>query len=302
MSVVDQRTVSEALRSCRAITRRRARNFYYGLKLTPEPQRSAVCAVYAWMRRADDLVDGMAGDAGGRRDRIEAFRAATDAALAGRIVDEDPLWIALRETASAFDVHREALHTMLDGQIEDLSRRSYETFEQVREYCYRVASTVGLVCISIWGYEDPAARELAVDRGIAFQLTNILRDYKEDYDSGRVYLPREDFGRHDLTPKRVRQWSDPSRCRRFILEQVERAVSYYARSAALDRLITRSCRPTLWAMTTIYRTLLARIEQGPARIVGGRRLRLSSLKKGAIAMRARWLARSPEEGTKGLRG
>ncbi len=289
MSGVDRQTAAAALRTCRAITRRRARNFYYGLKLAPEPQRSALFAIYAWMRRADDLVDG-GDDAAGLRQRIEAFRAATDAALAGDPVDEDPVWVALGETAAAFDLHRDALHNMLDGQIEDLSGRQYETFQEVREYCYRVASTVGLVCISIWGYDDPDAPALAIDRGIAFQLTNILRDYKEDYDAGRVYLPVEDFGRHDLTPRCLRQWTDPPRCRRFVLDQVERAKSFYAQSVPLDRMITSSCRPTLWAMTTIYRTLLDKIDRLPRRIVATGRLRLSSVRKGAIAIKARWIA------------
>lgn len=290
MSAIEGPTVSEASRYCRRITRRRARNFYYGLKLAPEPQRSALFSIYAWMRRADDLVDGTTDDTNRPLRNIEAFRCATDAALAGQIVDDDPLWVALADTATGFNVHREALYAMLDGQIDDLIGRQYQTFDQVREYCYRVASAVGLICIEIWGYRDPVARGLAVDRGIAFQLTNILRDYKEDFDSGRVYLPAEDFARHDLTPSQVRQWSDPSRCREFILEQAERAKSFYVRSASLDRLITPSCRPALWAMTSIYRSLLRKIQRAPQRIIVGRRLRLSPLRKGAIALRARCLA------------
>lgn len=290
MSAIEGPTVSEAARYCRRITRRRARNFYYGLKLAPEPQRSALFSIYAWMRRADDLVDGADDDTNGPLRNIEAFRCATDAALAGQIVDGDPLWVALADTATGFNVDREALYAMLDGQIDDLIGRRYQTFDQVREYCYRVASAVGLICIEIWGYRDPVARKLAVDRGIAFQLTNILRDYKEDYDSGRVYLPAEDFARHDLTPSQVRQWSDPSRCRQFILEQVERTKSFYVRSASLEGLITPSCRPALWAMTSIYRSLLRKIQRAPQRIIIGRRLRLSPLRKGAIALRARCLA------------
>lgn len=280
-------TVAEALEHCRCVTRRRARNFYYGLKLTPEPQRSALYSVYAWMRRADDLVDGDAGGPEGRRGKIERFRAATESALAGRAADNDPLWIALADTAAQFDLDRNAMATMLEGQIEDLAEPIYDTFQQVREYCYRVASTVGLVCISVWGYDDPVARDLAVDRGIAFQLTNILRDYKEDFDGGRVYLPLEDFTRHGITPKCLRGWEEPDPCRRFVLQQVARAKSYYRRSAALDGMITPACRPTLWAMTTIYGGLLRKIERLPRRIVADQRLRLRSWQKGAIALRAR---------------
>ncbi len=287
MTIAAQQPVAEALRHCRDITRRRARNFYYGLKLTPEPRRSALFAVYAWMRRADDLVDGTADDPQRRREAIDAFREATDAALAGRIVEQDPIWIALADTASRFEVDRQSLHDLIDGQLDDLGGHSYETFEDVRRYCYRVASTVGLICIDIWGYEDPAARELAADRGIAFQLTNILRDYKEDFDAGRVYLPAEDFRHHGLTPRALRGWEDPARCDRLILEQVARARAYYHRSAALDGMITPSCRPTLWAMTTIYRGLLEKVERVPARIVSDRRLRLSFWRKASIALIAR---------------
>ncbi len=293
------RRVREALRHCRRITRRRARNFYYGLKLAPEPQRSAIYALYAWMRRADDLADGAPGAAGTaewRLQKIEAFRAATDAALAGEVPDDDPVWVALSHTAATFKIRREALHAMLDGQIEDLKIRRYETFREVREYCYRVASTVGLVCIDIWGYADPVARDLAVDRGIAFQLTNILRDFKQDYDAGRVYLPLEDFARNELVPEDLRRWSDPRRCTRLVLEQVERAKSFYDRSAALEGLITPSCRPTLWAMTTIYRSLLAKVERVPGRIVADRRLRLNSLQKGTVAIRARWAGMAQNTG------
>jgi phytoene synthase len=281
--------LAEAMRYCRDVTRHRARNFYYGLKLTPEPQRSALYSVYAWMRRADDLVDSAADDVGGRRQAIDAFRAATDAALAGAGADDDRLWVALGDTASRYDVPTEAFHGVLDGQIEDLTGRRYETFGELRRYCERVASTVGLLCISIWGYHDPAARELAVERGIAFQLTNILRDYKQDYDAGRLYLPQEDLDRHRLTPTMLRTWAEPSCCRHLVLEQVERAQSFYDRSAPLEGMITRSCRPTLWAMTSIYHGLLKKLQRFPRRIVSDHRLRLSSMRKGIIALRARWL-------------
>jgi phytoene synthase len=296
--------VEEAFRYCRDITRHRARNFYYGLKLTPEPHRSALYSIYAWMRRADDLVDSADADADDRRQAIEAFRAETDGALDGDAAGDDPLWVALSDTATRYDVPRDAFHGVLDGQIEDLSGRSYETFGEVRGYCQRVASSVGLICISIWGYRDPAARELAVDRGIAFQLTNILRDYKEDYDAGRVYLPQEDFRRHSLSPDVLRRWGEPARCRSFVLDQVERAASFYRRSAALEGMITSACRPTLWAMTTIYKGLLRKIEQAPRRIVSDHRLRLSSLRKGVIALRARRRAgrdKLDSDGGKGAR-
>ncbi len=283
-------TVVEAMNHCRDVTRRRARNFYYGLKLTPEPQRSALYSIYAWMRRADDLVDGVSEEADGRRREIAQFRVATDEALSGRTNGNEHLWIALADTATRFDLPRESFQLMLEGQLADLAGADYATFSDMRDYCYRVASSVGLICISVWGYSDPAACELAVDRGIAFQLTNILRDYKEDYDDGRVYLPAEDLARHGLTAQQLRQWHDPAACTALIGEQVERTRSYYARSAPLDGMISVCGRPTLRAMTSIYGGLLAKIARSPRLIVGDRRVRLSSLRKGTIAMRARWAA------------
>jgi phytoene synthase len=287
------RRLDEAYAWCREITRRRARNFYYGLRLTPEPQRSALYTLYAWTRHADDIVDGGREGDEGRLQQVRDFLAATDQTLDGELPEDTHLWVALRDIAGRYPLAREDFHAMIDGQLEDLAEHvHYETFDDLRLFCYRVASTVGLMCISIWGYTDSAARDLAIDRGIAFQLTNILRDYGEDYDHRRVYLPLEDFHRLGLTPADVRAWSPPERCTQFIHEQAARAEEHYRRSAALDRMITPACQPSLWAMTTIYRELLAKICRDPARIVRGSRVRLSPLRKAAIAVQARRLGRT----------
>ena len=292
MSSADTAVVRHAFAWCRDVTRRRARNFYYGIKLTPEPRRRAMYALYAWTRRADDIVDDDTDDSGNRLDRVRAFLGDTDRALDGELPDDSPLWIALRDVASRYDLAREDFHAMIDGQLEDLADHvHYSTFDDLRLFCYRVASTVGLMCISIWGYDDPAARDLAIDRGIAFQLTNILRDYREDYDRQRVYLPLEDFHRHDLTPADVRTWSHPQRCSAFMGEQADRAAEFYRRSASLDAMITPSCRPSLWAMTSIYRELLTRIRRDPSRVVLGGRVRLNPWRKATIAIQAKRLGR-----------
>jgi len=278
-------SIEAAFRHCRTITRQRARNFYYGLKLQPEPQRSALYAVYAWMRHADDLADE-ARDPDTARSRIVAFRQATADALTGRSATDDPVMIGLQATAARFALDPEHFHAMLDGQLDDLEVSRYETFDELRTYAYRVASTVGLICISIWGYDEERAPALAIERGLAFQLTNILRDFVEDLDQGRVYLPAEDFQRAGITPATLRDWSDDARCRAFLIAQIDRAEAAYQASAPLEGMITPDCRPTLWAMTRIYHGLLAKMRNDPARIVAGPRLRLSSLEKGAIAVRA----------------
>jgi phytoene synthase len=287
--------LSEAMRCCREITRKRARNFYYGLKLLPEPRRSALYAMYAWMRRADDLADGAAVEADEARRRIAAFRAETERALAGHADVADPILVALGETAARYPIRPEHFGDMLDGQLDDLNGRTYRTFADLREYCGRVASSVGQVCIEIWGYHDDRAPELAVDRGIAFQLTNILRDFAEDYDSGRVYLPLEDFEQADLEPEVLRRWTESDKCSAFVLRQVERAELFYTRSQPLDHMITASCVPTLWAMTEIYHRLLQRLRAEPGRLALGPPVRLSAAHKGAIAVRARWRARGARD-------
>jgi phytoene synthase len=282
----------QALRYCRGITRRRARNFYWGLKLLPEPQRSALYAVYAWMRRADDIVDDAADVPAARRE-IARFRAATVSAFSGGVDGGDPVLLALHDIASRFRLGIEHFHAGLDGQLDDLNGRRYETFEDLQEYCRRVASSVGQICIEIWGYDGTDAPAQADDRGVAFQLTNILRDVVEDARAGRVYLPAEDFARYDLTPRDLLAWSPPDRCRAFLAEQIARAEFFYRRSAPLDDAISASCRPTLWAMTTIYHRLLEKMSRNPAQLVRGPRIRLSTMRKGTIAVRARWRSGAP---------
>lgn len=279
-----------AIAECERVTRTRARNFWYGLRLTPEPQRSAMYAIYAWMREADDLADAEGFEDAERVDRIVRFRQDTDSALAGRAPGGRATWRALAWVAGRYELAPRDLHDMLDGQLSDVGSVRYETWEDLRGFCYRVASTVGLVCIRVWGYRDPEAPALAVDRGIAFQLTNILRDFREDFDQGRVYLPAQDFRRMDLTPEALRRWNPPAQCSEFVRAQCDRAAQFYERSAPLDRMIEPSCLPTLWAMTQIYRGILGRIEARPAGIASERRVRLPAWRKALIAWRARRLA------------
>ncbi|MCZ6835500.1 MAG: phytoene/squalene synthase family protein [Planctomycetota bacterium] len=292
MTTVLEARVSGAMEHCRRITRAEARNFYYGLKLAPEPKRSALYTIYAWMRRADDLVDDLVDETTTEQDRrgerLERFREETDAALEGNPVDDDPVWIGLSHVVDCFGLDASLFHDMLDGQLEDLGHREYETFDDLRRYCYRVASTVGLICITIWGYEQKEAEAIAIDRGIAFQLTNIIRDFREDFDIGRIYLPRCDFQKHGLTPRQMREGENPDAAKRFILQQIDRAESYYQKSESLESMIHPSCAPSLWAMTSIYRGTLDKIRRDPGRLIGDRRISLNSLRKSSIALQAKW--------------
>lgn len=295
--------LTRSMAACREVTRRAARNFHYGLALTPEPKRSAVYSIYAWMRAADDLVDRPA-PAEERRADLAAFAERTWAALDATPASSDPadsFWPALAWTVRRFAIDRAHLYDMLAGLREDLDHAGYANWDDLDRYCYRVASTVGQVCVGIWGLrEDLApdaperARLMAIDRGRAFQLTNILRDIAQDYDDlpRRVYIPADLLARHRISAGDLRAWRDPAACDALIREMAARARGLYDRSAGLESLIDPACAPALWGMTRIYSGILALIEHHPASVAGSRRIRLSAARKGLIALSAVIRARS----------
>lgn len=305
--------LAAAFARCREVTRQRARNFYYGLRLTPEPKRSAIYSVYAWMRAADDAVDE-AGTLEERRTRLDDFADWTWTVLAGigppvtsgsrERACRDWLALSLSETARRYRLPPSIFDDMIDGLRTDLARPEIQTEAELERYCYGVAGTAGLACLSIWGLRPGAdaseARELALHRGQAFQRTNILRDFAEDYDgleaarSGeherdrRVYIPREAFASFGLTAAELRAWSPADRCEALVRDQAARARAYYSRSARLESLVDPACAPTLWAMTRIYSGLLEQVEAEPRRVVrrGDERARLAPAAKATIAIRA----------------
>lgn len=308
--------VRESIAYCHRITRSQARNFYYGLRLTPQPKRSALYVIYAFMRACDDLVDEplTPGHQGShptestqvtqeKLARIERFRqqmqhvlkhaessATDDDARLGHTGSPASIWPGFRHVMRQYPINLDDLHAMLDGQRCDVLQSRYDTFEQLYAYCYKVASVVGLVCISVWGYTGgPATRKLAESRGVALQLTNILRDVVEDARRDRVYLPREDLQRHgfdtDHFTSQLLKCDVDHRFDQMITEQVDRARSYYEISAGLERHLTPACRATSWAMMRIYRGLLERIAKSPRRLLHGR-VRLHSIEKLGIALRA----------------
>jgi len=286
---------SQALHHCQDVTRREAKNFYYGLKLLPEPRRSAMYVIYAWMRKADDLVDDNSDTPQVAINNISEFRQETTNALAGNITNDDPVLLGLGEIAGQFTLPEQAFHDMLDGQLDDLSDYTYQEFADLREYCCRVASSVGLVCLAIWGTTNRRATHLAEDLGVAFQLTNILRDFQEDHAAGRIYLPSDEFDRFQLTPDELLNGEVTNRAREFLHYQIQRVESYYASAEPLDGMIDDACQPTLWAMRNIYHRLLLKIKRDPGQIIRGPRVHLSSLEKGAIALQAKLATRSKNQ-------
>jgi phytoene synthase len=281
---------------CEHLTRTQAKNFYYGLKLLPEPKRSAMFALYAYMRLVDDIADDENGRTVARRvDELESWREQTHAILdgrgysngAGRIADAGrELWPAFAEMVRDYRMPRYVFDDVIAGQRQDLEPEPFETFEQLRLYCYRVAGVVGLASIYIWGFEGGADTEsLAVDRGVAFQLTNILRDLKEDAARGRTYLPAEDLAVMNVTESDLRHGRGGKNFRELMGFQIDRAEHYYQQSRPLESLIQSDSRPTLVAMTQIYHRLLKKVAVEPERVLR-ERVRLSLVSKLMIGWRA----------------
>lgn len=264
----DERSLVLAYAVCRAIARRQARNFYYAFIALPAPRRNAICAIYAFMRQADDISDDETLPREVRRDRLEKWLKDWHAACeSGQTAD--PVFRAVRDATQRFSIPLELLDELVAGTAMDLNRAStggpdtYATFAELYRYCYLVASVVGLVCIRIFGYTDPAAEKLAEETGVAFQLTNILRDVAEDAARNRVYLPLEDLARHHVSLDALLNrmpCTPPDANERAVLKEIaERADDFYRSAQRLIPLIDRESRPALRVLVSIYHALLKRI-------------------------------------------
>ena len=267
--------IAEAYRVCREIARKEARNFYYSFVALPEAKRNAICAVYAFMRHADDLSDDESLSVAERQTRLDQWLEAWHDVSYGGVAD-DPVFLALRDAQKRFEIPSELLEQLVEGTTMDLRRGedaadrirssydTYETFDELYRYCYLVASVVGLVCIRIFGYHDPCAEKLAEETGIAFQLTNILRDVREDAERGRIYLPLEDLRRFGVTPEQLAEAHDErgltEPVRELLQWEARRAEEYYQSGEKLLPLIDADSRPALWVLITIYHRLLLRIK------------------------------------------
>jgi phytoene synthase len=265
---------------CRRVARRRAKNFYYSFVLLSRPQRNAMCAIYAFMRYCDDLSD----EPGANRAAIDKWRAEMEAALAGRFSDH-PVWPAFHHTVRRFCIPHEYFREMIDGVLSDLEPRRFETFEQLYRYCYQVASVVGLTTIHIFGFDTRSALPLAEKCGVAFQLTNILRDIREDAERGRIYLPIEDLRRFGVSEEDLCAGRRDEPFLKLMGFEAERARAYYDESRPLLDLIHPRSRASLWALISIYSRLLERIE-GSNYDVFRRRVRLPLWEKSWIVWRA----------------
>ena len=263
------------------VARSQAKNFYYSFLLLPEPKRRAMCAIYAFMRYCDDLSDDE--NVPDRPAAIARWRGDLESALNGRAPDH-PLWPAFANSVDRYQIPHQYFFDMIEGVSSDLEPRAIGTFDELYRYCYHVASVVGLTVIHIFGFQDSRALELAEKCGIAFQLTNILRDVREDSQKGRVYIPAEDLERFGVSPKTF----EPTEAFRRLMEfEAQRARQYYRESAPLTELIDPSSRPSLRALIGIYSRLLDRIVASDYDVLS-RRVRVPTWEKLWLLARSRF--------------
>ena len=275
--------LTQAYDFCRAVAKREAKNFYWSFRVLPRHKSDAMCAVYAFMRRADDLADDESMSLESRRTAMAAWTEAWRAART--LPTDEPLFLALNDTQRRFGISDELLEELVAGTTMDLQAQPdgthavdatgtagqihklhiYESQAALERYCYLVASVVGLVCIRIFGYKDPRAEMLAIDTGKAFQLTNVLRDVKEDAERGRIYLPETLLAEYEVTPSRllsVTGGGTPTARELAMLQSFsERAELLYRSADALLPLLDKDAQPAMLVLVTIYHRLLRRAEQ-----------------------------------------
>jgi phytoene synthase len=319
--------VGDAYSHCEAITRREAANFYYGIRLLPRDRRRAMCAAYAFARRVDDIGDGALDSEDKLRlldaqERALTAIASADSRQPNELpgeVGEDPVMVALEDAQQRFALPVDALEELIEGVRMDVIGVSYETFEDLLPYCRRVAGAIGRVCLAFFGLRDVARADmasvegLADDLGVALQLTNILRDLREDAENGRVYLPAEDLRRfgviaaddqasqaaappaqqvlsalaraglepHGHAPAEEQQLDQLCELVRF---EAARAAQWFDRGLAMTELLDRRSAACVLAMAGIYRRLLERIEAHPEQSLS-RRMSLPVHEKALVAAR-----------------
>jgi phytoene synthase len=277
--------LTAAYNTCRAIAKREAKNFYYAFRVLPQAKSDAMCAIYAFMRRADDISDDETMTIPQRREVMTSWLDAWRES--GEEPTLDPVFLAVRDTQQRFGITDELLEQLVRGTTMDLEEslpgvvtmtvaerngagsgeprvyQIYDRFEDLYQYCYLVASVVGLVCIRIFGYSDARAEVLAEKTGIAFQLTNILRDVKEDAERGRIYLPLEDLERTKVEVGSLVQTAHgtmaPGTVRPLLQMEGERARAFYGAADELIPLLDKDSQAAMWVLVTIYRGLLERI-------------------------------------------
>ncbi len=274
-------------KSAEAVARNSRSSFYYSFLVLPPEKKRAFCAVYAFMRYCDDISDG-ADSTEAKCEMLRKWRTQLDAVFSGA-TDGNPIFPAFLDTARRYEIPADYFHWVIDGAEMDLTVTRYETFQELYKYCFNVASAVGLVCLKIFGFTGQQAMKHAEECGIAFQLTNILRDVKEDSERGRIYLPLEDLRKFGYTQDELHSGVFDNRFCSLMQFETLRAREYYASARKLIPMVEPSSRPALWAMIQIYERILDRIVQkqfdvfrSPIHLAGAEKL---SVALKAMAMR-----------------
>lgn len=278
--------LADSIAYCRRLTHRTADNFRFAFVWLPRERYDAMCALYAFLRISDDLADDASVPLAERQAQLRAWRATVAASLAGH-PPTHPALPALVSVVQTYHLPQQYLFDVLDGVAWDLQPTPVVTFSDLADYCYHVAGAVGLCCIHIWGFHDPQAEHLAIDCGLAFQLTNILRDVDEDCRTGRCYLPQEDLQRFDVTREDFLGGRLNDRLEALLQFEAERAWSYYRQAEKLPALLEPCGRPVLRIMLDIYGGLLRELERRRFDVFR-ERVRLPRWKKWWYACRA-WL-------------
>ncbi len=275
-------TVSESYRFCENIARNRAKNFYYSFVLLTKERKQAMCAIYAFMRYCDDLSDDETLP--DRPRQIARWKDDLTAALEGRFSGH-AVWPAFHDAVTRFRIPHQYFHDMIEGVSSDLEPRRIRTFDELYRYCYLVASVVGLTIIHIFGFDSQDALPLAEKCGIAFQITNILRDVREDAGLRRVYLPEQDLARFGVAPENLFGPEISPGFVSLMSYEANRAEQYYRESRPLIGLVAPESRSSLWALIEIYHRLLNRIEASGYDVLGSR-IRVPAWEKSWIVLRA----------------
>ena len=274
-----------AYADCRNITRREAKNFYYAFVTLPLDKRKAIYAAYAFCRHCDDSVDEAASPEN-KLSALADLQTNLERAYQGR--PDTPVFLALSDAADRYAIPQEYFSEIIRGVESDLVKTRYQDFDELREYCYRVASVVGLVCIQIFQYRDASARDYAVDLGLAMQLTNIMRDVREDWSMGRVYLPQDEMARFGYTEEQLGAGVYNDAFVELLRFQGQRARSYFRSGFRLLPYLSRRSRACPAALGAIYSRVLDRIEASGYDVLGQRRIALSGSEKARIAARV-WM-------------
>jgi 15-cis-phytoene synthase len=296
-----ERALRASYEFCSTLARREARNFYCAFLLLPPPQRRSMCALYAFLRHTDDLADEPALAIDKAR-ALDAWRLDLDAALAG-LGTAWPGFPALADTVARHGIPAELLMKAIDGVSMDIEPHRFATFDDLTDYCYNVASVVGLSCLRIWGYrsEGGKAERLAESCGIALQLTNIIRDVREDARNGRIYLPEEDLERFGVREDELAAEGRPSlRFRELLAFEGQRAYENYQDANRLVPLVDPVGRPVLKTIVGIYFALLNEIARREYDVLDGR-ISVPAWRKFAIALRAMASRIREDKATRGER-